>query len=82
MPKFIICTSPEAGHPQTWIDYEQIAAIEEYYVNLVIYSKIILKSGATVRVQDSADAIQAGIVQHGDDETGGYYVGNSPNHNE
>ena len=73
MPNFIICRKAE-NSAETWIDYAEIAAIEEFTENDASRSKIILKSGASVIVTDTAEEIHECILKYEDDSLG-LYVG-------
>ena len=70
--KLIVCTSPEGI--ETWIDYPEIAAMAQVEIKNKVYTRIHLKSGAEVIVDDSPEDIHNCIIEH-DEYSAVFYVG-------
>lgn len=70
--KLIVCTRPDGT--EIWINYLEIAAIVQFEDEQVLYSRLVLKSGAEIIVDDSPEDIHNCIVQH-DEYSEAFYVG-------
>ena len=70
--KIIVCTRPDGT--EIWINYLEIAAIVQFVEEDEAYSRIILKSGAEIIVDDNPEDIHASIIQH-DEYSTAFYVG-------
>ncbi len=70
--KLIVCTRPDGT--EIWINYLEIAAIVQFVEEDEAYSRIILKSGAEIIVDDNPEDIHACIIQH-DEYSTAFYVG-------
>ena len=70
--KLIVCTRPDGT--EIWINYLEIAAIVQFEEEQATYSRVILKSGAEIIVDDSPEDIHSCIVQH-DEYSEAFYVG-------
>ena len=70
--KLIVCTRPDGT--ETWINYLEIAALIQFEEEEIIYTRIILKSGAEIIVEDIPEDIHACIIQH-DEYSEAFYVG-------
>jgi uncharacterized protein YlzI (FlbEa/FlbD family) len=72
--KLIVCTRPDGT--ETWINYLEIAAIiqVEDEEQDATYTRIILKSGAEIVVDDTPEDIHNCIIQH-DEYSTAFYVG-------
>ena len=70
--KLNVCTRPDGT--ETWINYLEIAAIIQVEEEDATYTRIILKSGAEVIVDDSPEDIHACVIQH-DEYSTAFYVG-------
>jgi len=70
--KLIVCTSPEGK--ETWVDYPEIAAMSQVEIKNKLYTRIFLKSGAEVIVEDTPEDIHNCIIEH-DEYSAVFYVG-------
>lgn len=71
--EYIICVREDGT--EAWIDYSDISAIYEYKRGELIYSKIILKSGVEIEVDDRAEDIHKAMLKHVNaDDSVGYFV--------
>lgn len=72
--KLIVCTTPEGI--ETWIDYPEIAAMAQTEIKNKMYTRVLLKSGAELIVEDTPEDIHNCIIEH-DEYSAFFYVGRS-----